>query len=216
MLKHKLGVVFTCIAVVSLNANAVIMNADWKTPGDNLITQDTSSGLEWLDLTVTADFSYDYVSNQLGVGQEFEGWRYATAEEVTGFWDAFGGDSNYYNGLSTQNNGLFDLIAPYWGDLHCEQSACITGEGYSFAITIDSTKDGFQNIALASDWIVLDWHPTQDEFNSFYLSINDRGRYYDVGSALVRDISTVPVPAAFWLFGSGFIGLIGVARRKKS
>ncbi len=26
----------------------------------------------------------------------------------------------------------------------------------------------------------------------------------------------VPVPAAVWLFGSGLIGLIGVARRKKS
>ena len=28
-------------------------------------------------------------------------------------------------------------------------------------------------------------------------------------------VSTVPVPAALWLFGSGFIGLIGIARRKK-
>ena len=28
-------------------------------------------------------------------------------------------------------------------------------------------------------------------------------------------ISAVPVPAALWLFGSGLIGLIGVARRKK-
>ena len=28
-------------------------------------------------------------------------------------------------------------------------------------------------------------------------------------------ISAVPVPAAVWLFGSGLIGLIGVARRKK-
>ena len=28
--------------------------------------------------------------------------------------------------------------------------------------------------------------------------------------------TTVPVPAAVWLFGSGLIGLIGVARRKKS
>ena len=28
-------------------------------------------------------------------------------------------------------------------------------------------------------------------------------------------VSTVPVPAAAWLFGSGLIGLIGVARRKK-
>ena len=29
-------------------------------------------------------------------------------------------------------------------------------------------------------------------------------------------ISSVPVPAAIWLFGSGLLGLIGVARRKKS
>ena len=28
--------------------------------------------------------------------------------------------------------------------------------------------------------------------------------------------STVPVPAAVWLFGSGLIGLIGLARRKKT
>jgi len=26
----------------------------------------------------------------------------------------------------------------------------------------------------------------------------------------------VPVPAAVWLFGSGLIGLIGIARRKKA
>ena len=27
------------------------------------------------------------------------------------------------------------------------------------------------------------------------------------------DVSAVPVPAAVWLFGSGLLGLIGVARR---
>jgi hypothetical protein len=30
------------------------------------------------------------------------------------------------------------------------------------------------------------------------------------------DVSAVPVPAAAWLFGSGLIGLVGIARRKKS
>jgi hypothetical protein len=29
-------------------------------------------------------------------------------------------------------------------------------------------------------------------------------------------VSAVPVPAAVWLFGSGLLGLAGVARRKQS
>jgi hypothetical protein len=205
-----------CIAVVSLNVNAAIKNADWKTPGDNLITQDTISGLEWLDLTATADRSYLDVSSQFGIGQEFEGWRYATAEEVTGFWDAFGGDSNYYNGLSTQNNGLFDLVAPYWGDLFCNYSysSCNTGDGYSFAFTSEAFDGVSHMLALASDYNALPNYLTHDEFTPSYISLNDKSHYYDIGSALVRDISAVPIPAAIWLFSSGLLGLIGVARRK--
>ena len=30
------------------------------------------------------------------------------------------------------------------------------------------------------------------------------------------EISKVPVPAAIWLFGSGLLGLVGIARRKKA
>jgi len=43
--------------------------------------------------------------------------------------------------------------------------------------------------------------------------------YFDIGtgnSLHVTSVSTVPVPAAVWLFGSGLIGLIGIARRKKA
>lgn len=36
----------------------------------------------------------------------------------------------------------------------------------------------------------------------------------DLGIRLHGDVSTVPVPAAVWLFGSGLIGLIGFARKK--
>jgi hypothetical protein len=35
------------------------------------------------------------------------------------------------------------------------------------------------------------------------------------GSLTYAAASTVPVPAAVWLFGSGLLGLVGVARRKK-
>ncbi|MDH5571855.1 MAG: VPLPA-CTERM sorting domain-containing protein [Gammaproteobacteria bacterium] len=43
--------------------------------------------------------------------------------------------------------------------------------------------------------------------------------YIDIGSGNsmhVTSVSAVPVPAAVWLFGSGLIGLVGFARRKKA
>ena len=43
--------------------------------------------------------------------------------------------------------------------------------------------------------------------------------HLDIGSGnslYVDSISAVPVPAAVWLFGSGLLGLIGIARRKKA
>jgi len=40
----------------------------------------------------------------------------------------------------------------------------------------------------------------------------DKGTYYEVWSV---DIQAIPVPAAVWLFGSGLLGLVGIARRKK-
>ena len=33
---------------------------------------------------------------------------------------------------------------------------------------------------------------------------------------LAFELNAVPIPAAVWLFGSGLIGLIGIARRKKA
>lgn len=36
-----------------------------------------------------------------------------------------------------------------------------------------------------------------------------------VGSEIIVSTSPIPVPAALWLFGSGLLGLVGIARRKK-
>jgi hypothetical protein len=37
-----------------------------------------------------------------------------------------------------------------------------------------------------------------------------------IGMDNISYVSAIPVPAAVWLFGSGLIGLIGIARRKKA
>ena len=44
--------------------------------------------------------------------------------------------------------------------------------------------------------------------------LNNGGQVADLSN--VRAFSVVPVPAAVWLFGSGLLGLVGIARRKRS
>jgi hypothetical protein len=46
-------------------------------------------------------------------------------------------------------------------------------------------------------------------------SIGQSGLHVDTEIAFY-DVPTVPAPAAVWLFGSGLLVLIGVARRKKA
>jgi len=36
------------------------------------------------------------------------------------------------------------------------------------------------------------------------------------GAAFITEAALVPIPAAVWLFGSGLLGLVGIARRKKT
>jgi hypothetical protein len=60
-----------------------------------------------------------------------------------------------------------------------------------------------------------------DEANtSLITDVADSRNYVDNASVLGRPYASfeavaVPVPAAIWLFGSGLLGLIGIARRKK-
>jgi len=49
----------------------------------------------------------------------------------------------------------------------------------------------------------------EDTAATWILSANN------VGSSYSLTITAVPVPAAAWLFGSGLLGLVGIARRKK-
>ena len=62
---------------------SALLEADWMPgSGDGLLTLDTNTGLEWLDLTVTENMSVTTVSAQFGSGGSYEGFQYASAGEV--------------------------------------------------------------------------------------------------------------------------------------
>jgi len=76
---------FFCLSLIALPAAA---NANLVDRG--LVTYDTQSGLEWLDLSQTQGLSFDQVSAQLGAGGLYAGYRYATSLEAQGLLTEFG------------------------------------------------------------------------------------------------------------------------------
>lgn len=62
-------------------AQAEIVEADLAAPGDGLVTRDTGTGLDWLDLTETTGLSYDDILAGVG-GWTDSGWRHATTVEL--------------------------------------------------------------------------------------------------------------------------------------
>ncbi len=63
-------------------ATSELIEADLAAPGDALITRDTETGLDWLDLTETTGLSYDDVGAGSGNTWAANGWRHATTPEV--------------------------------------------------------------------------------------------------------------------------------------
>jgi hypothetical protein len=53
----------------------------------------------------------------------------------------------------------------------------------------------------------------QGQFRLVFAS--DHGDHTIIGNLTSLSLAAVPVPAAVWLFGSGLIGVLGIARRKK-
>lgn len=112
-----------------------------------------------------------------------------------------------------------------------------TPQSIDFNSTIDLAYAGLSSVAVADIFglhhEILD-DPAAFGFAdvtnpcSFTVCVNpDEYLWWDfvhpttAGHSLLADefagtLATIPVPAAIWLFGSGLIGLIGIARRKRS
>lgn len=76
----------TLTLIFSTLSQAELISVDWKKSGDKLITRDTTTGLDWLDLSETNNIARDILLTKLGKNSQFSGWKYATAEQVSTLW----------------------------------------------------------------------------------------------------------------------------------
>ena len=96
--------------------------------------------------------------------------------------------------------------------------------GSSILISADPDLALFTNVEVAHFWSGTEYAPDTTAGSAWYFDFGFGIQYANANKAsslyawAVRpgDVAAVPVPAAAWLFGSGLLGLIGVARRKKA
>ncbi|GMQ84050.1 MAG: hypothetical protein BMS9Abin06_0802 [Gammaproteobacteria bacterium] len=121
--------------------------------------------------------------------------------QMNGF-DGFTTDIDY------RTDGQGD-IGPKNVDRDLTGSALTYGYGYDTTLIVPPDEGYF--LSVLTDATAFD---LSGQFTIFVQ--NDFGA--NVFSTSLRDVaapSTVPVPAAVWLFGSGLVGMLGVGRRKR-
>jgi len=219
---HLSGAVCACLAAVSINANATLINGSvlsFNSYGGGASLPPDGNG-SWFSVEPT-------LFGVIGISS-FDGLILGSTQTATGSHagipdgsesptidsphDWFGNtgmlstvsDTNVLT--ATGNTAAIDFAGIRW-----------SWAGTDNIVIYDSTAgdSGVANITCALDC------SNGDTYILDYIGHIQPGGPSGLGGEEVRihlegTISAVPIPAAFWLFGSGLLGLVGMARHKKA
>jgi hypothetical protein len=198
-IRTALAVLFTSLFVVSFNAQAALVD-------NGLFTTDTVNQLDWLDLTETADESFDTVAGRIAPLGDLFGWSFATQTQVIGLFDSAGGTGPYPQ-TGPSANGPATLLLDLWGTLLINTEFNVQ---QSLLLTEEIPGVGLHNLGFIEAFVNA--FGPGGSLDSYLSVAGDFTSQPFIGSALVRP-SIVPIPAAVWLFGSA-LGLLGWRHRK--
>ena len=129
--------------------------------------------------------------------------------------------------VSSSSGPSFSAVASLYdgGALLASSVTSFPGQRYATVGSFFSATDpviDYTNIANGTidglfTLLVTSGSKTFDTNNLFINTFGDGGSSgFDGTITSVQASTVVPVPATVWLFGSGLLGLVGVARRKKA
>lgn len=182
-------------------AYAAVIDMDWENPGDAKLLFDTDTDKRWLDLSVTADQSYNSVVANLGPGQVYEGFRVATQAEVLELW-SHAGITNYERvwtvGQYPAVNNLVNRLGP---------TTMFEVGLFNIATHTIGMVEGGPSLAADERWATeLTYAPdgenTRTSVNFYTWNIDAADHHYSTYL-----VSAVPLPASIWLLMSGILGM---------
>lgn len=114
-------------------------------------------------------------------------------------------------GLNANYTAEFSDIDFYYN------TVTLAGEGFTGDFSPAILIPGVWEIMLTPDGIALNTIPNSAYYwrDGIVTDADTYGNSYVIDMSLTGTVSSVPVPAAIWLFVSGIAGLTGLARRKK-
>lgn len=204
---HLMGAVCACLTVISFNAKAALID-------NGNTTIDTATGLEWLDLTLTQGVSYNAIVIDGFGGYAAQGYVHATTEQLCGLFGSLGDDMS---GCTAPTQTLeFALMQPNADELTMLLGVTISDEFRTGAYGIFDSGNASTTVGLgcvdAGSTGGCSFTPSTPSTTRNLLWGTTDNAITSAGNWLVKP---VPISAAVWLFGSGLLGLIGLARRKK-
>lgn len=187
-------------------AQAVLMELDLNSPGDKLLTLDTSTGLEWLDITETTGLNYFPAEATVFVTSQ--GFRHASQSEVNVLLSSFG--------ISPGGDTVANLVPvktalDFMGNLNApgDENHFLQGV-YEFNTTqLGATLlqvNPFSTDTTGSATLVQ---------GSIVSKTTDFGGFFGIGHYLVREhVDATPEPSTFVLATLGLLSL-GMRRRRR-